>query len=309
MMTDVSDRGRRNGRSARIRRAAEGVVRRLIRLSGFVGIVVLALITVFLVLNSLRAIGEVGLWNMVAGTDWYPTSKNAQFGFLPAEVGSLWITGVALVLCVPVGILAAIYISEFAGKRLKELAKSVVEFMAAVPSVVLGLIGIALLVPWVREQFRLDTGLTGFTAGVMVAVMALPTIISIAEDAMHAVPLDLRTGSYALGNTRWQTIYKVVVPSASSGIFAAVMLGLGRAIGETMVVLMLAGNSGIIPDTPFVSMRAMPSTIAGETAEVVQGGLHYSALFTMALVLFAITFSVNLAADLVLERQRRRWRR
>lgn len=308
-MTDVSEKRRRNGRPAKARRAAEGVVRRIIVASGYAGIIVLALITVFLVLNSLKAIGEVGLWQMVTGTDWYPTSKNPQFGFLPAEVGSLWITGVALILCVPVGILAAIFISEFAGRRTKELAKSVIEFMAAVPSVVLGLIGTALLVPWVRETFGLDTGLTGFTAGVVVGVMALPTVISIAEDAMHAVPKDLRTGSYALGNNRWQTTYKVVVPAASSGIFAAVMLGLGRAIGETMVVLMLAGNSGIIPDTPFVSMRAMPSTIAGETAEVVQGGLHYSALFTMALVLFAITFTVNLAADIVLERQRRRWRR
>lgn len=307
-MANVSEKRRRSGRPA-TRRAAEGVVKRLITLSGFAGIVVLALISVFLVLNSLRAINEVGLWDMIAGTDWYPTSKNPKFGFLPAEVGSLWITGVALLLCVPVGILSAVYISEFAGRRLKELVKSIIEFMAAVPSVVLGLIGIALIVPLVRVEFGLDTGLTGFTAGIMVGVMALPTIISIAEDAMHAVPRDLRTGSYALGNTRWQTVYKVVVPSASSGIFAAVMLGLGRAIGETMVVLMLAGNSGIIPSTPFVSMRAMPSTIAGETAEVVQGGLHYSALFTMALVLFVITFSVNLAADVVLERQRKRWRR
>ncbi|TLM94730.1 MAG: ABC transporter permease subunit, partial [Actinobacteria bacterium] len=142
-----------------------------------------------------------------------------------------------------------------------------------------------------------------------VGVMALPTIVSIAEDAMHAVPNDLRTGSLALGNTRWQTTYKVVLPAASSGIFAAVMLGLGRAIGETMVVLMLAGNAGIIPADPFTSVRTMPGTIAGEMAEVVQGGLHYSVLFAMALTLFVITFVVNLAADVVLERQRKRWRR
>jgi phosphate transport system permease protein len=140
-------------------------------------------------------------------------------------------------------------------------------------------------------------------------MMALPTIITISEDALHAVPSDLRIGSLALGNTRWQTIYKVVLPAASSGVFAAVMLGLGRAIGETMVVLMLAGNSGIIPDNPFTSVRTMPSTIAGEMAEVVQGGLHYSVLFAMGFVLFVVTFTINLAADVVLERQRRKWRR
>jgi len=261
------------------------------------------------VINAYRAISEVGLWEMVSGTDWYPTSKNPSFGFLPAEVGSLWVTVVAIALCMPLGIAASIYISEFAGGKVKEIAKTMIEFMAAVPSVVLGLLGIALLVPNVRVWLGLDTGLTAFTAGLVVGVMALPTLISISEDAMHAVPSDLRTGSLALGNTKWQTVYKVVLPSASSGIFAAVMLAMGRAIGETMVVLMLAGNAGIIPNNPFVSVRTMPGTIAGEMAEVVQGGLHYSVLFAMALVLFLITFSINLAADMVLERQRKRWRR
>lgn len=307
-MTDAPDRGRRHGRPA-LRRAAESVVTRLIGFSGIAAILILAAITVFLFINGSKAIGEVGLWKMVSGTEWYPTSKNAQFGFLPAEVGSLWVTGVALLVCMPLGVAAAIYISEFAGPRVKEIAKSLIEFMAAVPSVVLGLLGIALLVPRVRLWFGLDTGLTALTAGIVVGIMALPTLVSIAEDAMHAVPGDLRTGSLALGNTRWQTVYKVVLPAASSGIFAAVMLAIGRAIGETMVVLMLAGNAGIIPTNPFVSVRTMPGTIAGEMAEVVQGGLHYSVLFAMALVLFAVTFTINLAADIVLERQRRRWRR
>jgi len=307
-MTPAPHKGRRPGRSA-LRRAAESVVTRLIGASGIAAIVILAAITVFLGINASRALREVGLWSMISGTDWFPTSKNAAFGFLPAESGSLWVTFVALTLGMPLGIAAAIYISEFASRRVKEVSKSVIEFMAAVPSVVLGLLGIALLAPNLRVWLRLDTGLTALTAGVVVGVMALPTLISIAEDAMHAVPSDLRTGSLALGNTRWQTVCKVVLPSASSGIFAAVMLAIGRAMGETMVVLMLAGNSGIIPTNPFVSARTMPGTIAGEMAEVVQGGLHYSVLFAMALVLFAVTFAINLAADIVLERQRRRWRR
>jgi len=307
-VTDAPPKGRRSGRPA-IRRAAEAVVTRLIWFSGIAAIVILAAITVFLALNASQAIRIVGLWDMVRGTDWYPTSDNAAFGFLPAEVGSLWVTVVAIALCMPLGIAAAIYISEFARGRVKEIAKTMIEFMAAVPSVVLGLLGIALIVPNIRVWLGLDTGLTALTAGIVVGIMALPTLISIAEDAMHAVPSDLRTGSLALGNTRWQTVYKVVLPSASSGIFAAVMLAMGRAIGETMVVLMLAGNAGIVPATPFVSARTMPGTIAGEMAEVVQGGLHYSVLFSMALVLFLITFAINLAADIVLERQRKRWRR
>jgi len=308
METDAPHKGRRSGRPA-YRRAAESVVTRLISVSGIAAIVIMAAITVFLVINASRALNEIGLWEMISGTDWYPTSENPSFGFLPAEAGSLWVTIVAVSLCMPLGIAAAVFISEFASGRVKETAKSVIEFMAAVPSVVLGLLGIALLVPNIRVWLDLDTGLTAFTAGIVVGIMALPTLISIAEDAMHAVPSDLRTGSLALGNTRWQTVYKVVLPSASSGIFAAVMLAIGRAIGETMVVLMLAGNAGIIPTDPFVSARTMPGTIAGEMAEVVQGGLHYSVLFAMALVLFAVTFAINLAADIVLERQRKRWRR
>lgn len=307
-MPSTSQMRRHPGRPA-FRRAAERAATRIIAVSGIAAMVILAAITVFLVLNALRAMRDVGFGHMVPGTDWFPTSENARYGFLPAIVGSLWVTAVALVVSVPTGIATALYVSEFAGRRVKEIVKSIIEFMAAVPSVVLGLLGLALLVPNIRVWFGLDTGLTAVTAGIVVGIMALPTIISISEDAMHAVPNDLRTGSLALGNTRWQTIVKVVLPSASSGVFAAVMLGVGRAIGETMVVLMLAGNSGIIPATPFLSVRTMPGTIAGEMAEVVQGGEHYSVLFAMALVLFGITFAINLVADLVLERQRRRWRR
>jgi len=281
----------------------------VIQVSAWSAILVLAGIFVFLVSNARRALDEIGLWGLVTGTDWYPTSTPPSFGFLPAESGSLWVTGIAIALAMPLGVLAAIYLSEFASRRVKELAKTVIEFMSAVPSVVLGLIGVAVLVPQVQRVFHLDSGLTGLTAGLVVGVMVLPTVISIAEDAMYAVPGDLRAGSLALGNTRWQTAYKVVVPSASSGIFAAVMLGLGRAIGETMVVLMVAGNTMLIIDSPFLPTRTMTGTIAQEMGEVIQGGLHYSVLFTMGLVLFVVTFAINLAADVVLERQRKRWRR
>jgi phosphate transport system permease protein len=307
-MTEPSLKTARKGRPA-WSRAADGVVRRLIAACGWLSIAILTAIFVFLTVNAMKALREVGIFTMIPGTDWYPTIEPPRFGFLPSEVGSLWVTGVALCLAVPIGVLASIYLSEFASGRFKEIAKSMVEFMAAVPSVVLGLLGLAFLAPQIARIFHIGSGLTALTAGLVVGIMSLPTIISIAEDALHNVPNDLRQGSLALGNTRWQTTYKVVVPAASSGIFAAVMLGLGRAIGETMVVLMLAGNSGMLVTSPLQAARTLTGTIAQEMGEVVRGGTHYSVLFTMGLVLFAITFAINLAADMVLENQRKRWRR
>lgn len=290
-------------------RTANTIATIVITVVGWSAIVILAAIAAFLVQNSLKALDEVGFIGMVAGTDWFPTLGEPKYGFLPAQVGSMWVTFVALVMAVPIGVLAAVYLSEFASARVKEVGKTLVEFMAAVPSVVFGLIGLAVLVPIVKDAFGLDSGLVGFTAGIVVGLVTLPTIISISEDALHAVPDGLRRGSLALGNTRWQTVYKVILPAASSGIFAAVMLGLGRAIGETMVVLMLAGNAGIIPDSPFLATRTMTGTIAQETGEVVRGGLHFSVLFAMGMVLFIITLVINAVADVILDRQRKRWRR
>jgi len=261
--------------------------------------------------NAWQALSSpgAGLVRMLTGTSWYPTADPPEFGFLPYIIGTLRVTGVALAIAVPVGIAAAVFISEFAGKRIKEVTKSIIEFMAAVPSVVYGLMGVYVIGPAVRDVFHLTSALTALSAGIVLSFMALPTIISISEDAMHAVPNDLRMGSLALGNTRWQTAYKVIVPAAGSGIFASVMLGLGRAIGETMVVLMVAGNTMDLTWSLTSSARPLTSVIASEMGEVVQGGLHYSALFVLGLTLFALTFAANLAADLVLEKQRKRWRR
>ncbi len=297
-----------SGRPA-TRRAAEAFIRWLITANGWIAIVILAAIGIFLASGAIKAIQEIGLIEMVTTSAWYPTSEPPKSGFVPLLTGSLLVTGVALLVSVPIAVAAAVYIAEFAGVRVKEISKSIIEFMAAVPSVVYGLIGIAVVAPWVKETFNTATGLTALTAGLVLGVMVTPTILSISEDALHAVPRSLRQGSMALGNTRWQTIYKVVLPSGSSGIFAAVMLGLGRAIGETMAVLMLAGNSAAVTMDPLKPVRTMTATIAAEMGEVVQGGLHYSTLFTIGLVLFAITFLINMSADTVLERQRKRWRR
>jgi phosphate transport system permease protein len=300
----------RSGRAA-ARRAAEAVIGRLISLSGWSAIAVLTAIAAFLAMNAWKALSDpqVGLVRMLTGTSWYPTSTPPLYGFIQYVIASLRVTGVALAIAVPIGIAAAIYISEFAPAKLKEIAKSVIEFMAAVPSVVYGLMGVYVLGPSLKDLFGMQSALTALSAGVVLAFMALPTIISISEDAMHSVPSELRQGSLALGNTHWQTTRKVIVPAASSGIFASVMLGLGRAIGETMVVLMVAGNSMELTWSLTTSARPLTAVIAGEMGEVVQGGLHYSALFVVGLTLFVVTFLVNLAADLVLERQRARWRR
>jgi phosphate transport system permease protein len=274
-------------------------------------IAILTAIAVFLAWNAWQALTspQAGVVKMLAGTSWYPTSTPPAFGFLPYLVASLRVTFVALVIAVPIGVAAAIFISEFAGRAVREVTKSIVEFLAAVPSVVYGLMGVFVVGPAVKAVLHLPSALTALSAGIVLSFMALPTIVSISEDAMHAVPEELRLGSLALGNTRWQTTYKVVVPAASSGVFASVMLGLGRAIGETMVVLMVAGNSMELTASLTTSARPLTSVIAQEMGEVVQGGLHYSALFAVGLTLFVITFLVNLAADVVLDRQRRRWRR
>ncbi|MRR13177.1 phosphate ABC transporter permease subunit PstC [bacterium] len=276
---------------------------------GWIAIVILAAIALFLASNAFKALREVGLDAMLSATMWYPTSDPGKFGMLPLVLGSLMVTSVALAVSIPLGVGAAVYISEFSRGAFKDVLKSVIEFMAAVPSVVYGLIGVSVVIPMVKELFGLSSGLTALTGGLVLGVMSIPTIVSISEDALHAVPVDLRRGSAALGNTKWQTTFKVTIPAAGSGIFAAMMLGLGRAIGETIAILMLTGNAAVMPTSVFESVRTMTGTIAAEMGEVVQGGMHYSVLFAVGLVLFAITFGINLAADLVLEKQRKRWRR
>jgi phosphate transport system permease protein len=307
-MPAPSSERQRVGRPAKSR-VADSVVRAIIGINGWSAIIILAAIAIFLGYGGIRALNEVGFWRMLTGLEWYPTIAEPRFGFVPLILGSIAVTLTALLLSMPISVAAALFISEFAGGRVKEVSKSIIEFMAAVPSVVYGLVGIAVVVPWVKETFVLDSGLSALTAAIVLAFMIAPTIVSISEDALHAVPNDLRQGSLALGNTRWQTTYKVVLPSASSGILAAIMLGMGRAIGETMAVLMLTGNSAAIPGSIFDSVRTITGTIAAEMGNVVQGGLHQSVLFTLGLVLFTITFLINLVADLVLEKQRKRWRR
>jgi phosphate transport system permease protein len=290
-------------------RPGERLAEWFIAFNGLLAVLILASIFAFLLKEGLPFFSDVNVWKFISSTKWYPVSSPPTFGLMPSFVATLWVTLIAAVLAVPIGIACAAYLSEVAPPRLREIAKPVIELLAGIPSVVIGFIGLMVLAPFIKEFLNLNTGLVGLTAGVMLAVMSLPLIISISEDAMAAVPDEYRKASYALGATKWQTIWNVIIPSSLSGISAAVMLGIGRAIGETMTVLMVAGGALAVPGSPLEPMRPMTATIAAEVNNSVHGGLQYHALFAIGIVLFILTFIVNLIADTVLERQRRKFSR
>ena len=285
-----------------MRKYYEFVVEGLVFISGIASIVFVLLIFIFLLKEGLMLFQHVGIFEFLFGKNWYPISEPPRLGILPLILGSLWVTFGATVISVPLGISCAIFIGEIAPGWLREILKAGVELLAAIPSIVLGFIGLVTLVPLVKRLFHLPTGLTAISGSIMLAFMALPTIVSIMEDALNAVPRIYREGSIAMGATKWQTIRRIVLPSASSGIVAAVMLGIGRVIGETMAVMMITGNAAVIPKSFFQPVRTMTATIAAEMGEAVQGSEHYFALFAIGIVLFGITFAVNLLADASLHR-------
>lgn len=283
---------------------------------GMMAIFILLLLLFFLGREGSLAIREVGLTEFLTTTRWYPSSpQGAGYGALPFIISSFMVTTGALLIAIPWGIFTAIFIAEIAPKKVREILKPIVEVLAIFPSVVLGFIALVILSPIIANIFNLSNGLTALTAAVILSVMALPTIISIAEDSLKSVPKDYREAAYALGASRWETIKMIIVPAAKSGIIAGIMLGFGRAVGETMTVLMAAGNAidmplkeffGIVLPDFLTSVRTLTANIAIEGSDVPWGSLHYSALFVTALILFTITFIVNLIADLLLSRQRRR---
>jgi len=287
------------------RRISEYFIEWCIKLSGLAVVVFVFLIFLFLLRDSLSLFREYPLGRFLSGREWLPISEPPRFGVLPLLIGSIFVTFWAIVICVPLGVGAAMFIAEVAPKPLKHVLKSLVEILASIPSVVLGFLGIIWLGPFLRDTFHLSTGMTGLTGSLLLAFMALPTIISISEDALVGVPRMYREAAYGLGATRWQTLWRVILPSASSGIMAAVMLGIGRVVGETMVVLMVTGNAPVMPRSILLPLRTLTATIAGEMGETVGGSEHYFALFAVGLVLFAITFTINFVADLFLRRARK----
>lgn len=289
-----------------MRRYYEPVVEGLVLASGLASIIFVILILIFLLKEGLMLFREFSVLDFLFGKHWYPISEPPRFGILPLILGSLWVTLGATAISVPIGIACAIFIGEIASGWFRELLKAGVELLAAIPSIVLGFIGLVTLVPLVKKVFGLPTGLTALSGSIMLAFMAMPTIVSIMEDALNAVPKSYREGSIAMGATKWQTIRRIVLPSASSGIIAAVMLGVGRVIGETMAVMMITGNAAVIPKSIFQPVRTITATIAAEMGETVQGSDHYFALFAVGTVLFVITFVVNFLADGFLHRKKAR---
>jgi phosphate transport system permease protein len=288
---------------------SEYLIERLIRVTGVSVILFLALIFLFLLREGSATFFEVPLRDLLR-TRWYP--NEGHFGLLPLVMGSLLVTVGAAIISLPLGLLTAVFVAEVAPRWVREILKPFIEVLAGIPSVVLGFLGMLVVSPLIREHLGAPTGLTALSGSLMLGYMALPTIISVAEDALDAVPKSYRDAALALGATYWQTIWRVTVPAARSGILTAMMLGVGRAIGETMAVMMVTGNAARLPLTLnsfLMPVRTMTATIAAEMGEVAQGSPHYHILFAIGLVLFVITFIVNLAASWTLFRQGKRYGR
>jgi phosphate transport system permease protein len=287
------------------RKISEFIIELCIKLSGYAVVIFVFLVFLFLLRDSLSLFRHYPVGDFLFGTEWLPISEPPKFGVIPLLLGSIYVTIGAIFICVPLGVGAAMFIAEVAPKPLKHVLKSLVEILASIPSVVLGFLGIIWLGPVLRNVFGLATGMCGLTGSLLLAFMALPTIISISEDALTGVPRAYREAAFGLGATRWQTLWRIILPSASSGILAAVMLGVGRVVGETMVVMMVTGNAPVMPSSILKPLRTLTATIAGEMGETVGGSEHYFALFAVGIVLFVITFSINLVADLFLRRARK----
>ena len=247
---------------------------------------------------------ENSLSTFVKGKEWFPTAKPiAQFGILPLLLGTILVSLGAILIALPFGLACAIYMSEIAKKQRRRIMKPLVELLAGIPSVVYGFFGLIVVVPLIQKLFHLDVGETALAGSIILGIMALPTIITISEDALRNVPNNMREASLAMGATKWQTIYKVVIPYASSGITTAAVLGIGRAIGETMAVLMVTGNAANVTFNLLKPVRTIPATIAAELGEAPAGGIHFKALFALGCFLFIITMSINLYVNFVSKRR------
>ena len=284
----------------------ELIVSIIIRAAGYSSILFVASILIYLLIEGLPAISEVPLSSLL-GTRWYPIEE--YFGLLPLIGGSLIVTIGAAIIAIPIGVGTAIFIAEVAPRWAREVLKPFIEVMAGIPSVVLGFIGILVLSSALRRVFNLPTGLTALAGAILLGIIAIPTIVSVAEDALDAVPRSYRDAALALGATQWQTIWKVTLPAARSGVLTGVMLGIGRAFGETMAVMMVTGNAPVLPtklSALFSPVRTMTATIAAEMGEVASDSIHYHVLFEIAIVLFVISLIVNIGASTMVFRQRMR---
>lgn len=286
---------------------AEPVIEFLIRLCGYSAILFVFAIFLFVFREAAPVLfGKLDLVEFFTSTRWQPTSEiRPSYGILAMLVGTVSVTALAMVLAVPLGLGAAVYISEFSRGKFREALKVLVELLAAVPSIVWGFIGYMVLGPMIMQATGAAVGINLLCGGIILALMSVPIIVSVGEDALKAVPDSYREAALALGASRWEMVWKVLFPAAQNGLLAAVLLGVGRAIGETMAVLMATGNAVQIPRSLVDPVRTLTATIAAELGEAVKGDIHYRVLFVIGLVLFAVTFVVNLIADLVVKGVRR----
>ncbi len=271
---------------------------------------ILLLITIFLFAEGIPLFDKIGISEFIFGRDWYPTDdNNPDFGIYALILGSVSVTLISSLIAIPLGVMTAVYLAEIASHRVRETVKPIVELMAALPSVVIGFFGMVIAAPFLQEVgtwigIEIYTGLNLFNASLMLAFMSIPTICSISEDAIYSVPFALKEASMALGANHWETIVRVILPASISGITTAIILGMSRAIGETMVVLMVAGGAAMVPGSLFDPVRPLPASIAAEMAEAPVGGDHYHALFATGIVLFVFTLCFTVVADLISHRYR-----
>jgi phosphate transport system permease protein len=284
-------------------RLKEKLIHGFFFVNGMVSVFALLGIFALLLFTSFPAFKEVNLFSFLFGLEWNPTSYVKEvYGIVPMLVSTFMVTIGALIIAVPLGIGTAAYLSDVASPRVREIAKPVIEILAGIPSVVIGFLGIVLVGPLIANIFDTHNGLNALNGSFLLAIMALPTIISISEDALKNVPKSYEQASLALGATKWETVFKVKIPASLSGIIAACMLGMGRAIGETMTVLMATGCAPAMPDSFLGPVRTLTSTIAIELGEVAYNTTHYYALFALGLVLFIITFIINMISDIFLNK-------
>ncbi|ULQ54696.1 phosphate ABC transporter permease subunit PstC [Flavihumibacter fluvii] len=269
----------------------------IFRTAGLLTLLILAGIFFMLIYNSIAFFLQSKPLDFITSSQWNPGSSKVSYGIGPLLVSTLLVSLGAMIMAIPLGIFTAAFLSEFAGRKLQNILKPFIEMLASIPSVAIGFLGIVVIGPGIAKIFGIQNGLNAMNGSVLLAIMALPTIVTIAEDAIQAVPKTYREGSFALGANKWETLFKVTLPAALPGLIAAIMLGLGRAIGETMTVLMATGNAAAFPTGFLDSVRTITATIAIEMGEVPYQTTHYFALFAIAAVLFLITLGINLLGE------------
>ena len=282
------------------------IINSVIRITGYSSILFVLLILFFLLREGLPALGSTPLASLFS-LRWYPIE--GYFGIVPLILGSLLVTVIATLIALPFGICTAVFLAEVAPSWLRDILKPIIEILAGIPSVVLGFIGILVFVPFIRKFLDIPTGLIAFTGALLLGLISIPTIVSVAEDALNTVPGSYRQAALALGATQWQTIWHVTLPAAKSGVLTAVMLGIGRSLGETMAVMMVTGNAPVMPvhlNSIFAPVRTMTATIASEMGEVASGSQHYQVLFFIGIILFLLSLVINISASLVSTRSRGR---